>query len=354
MNHAQRRCSECAIAILLSANSLCFAATFPPYTITNLGVGPGDGLIDYSINRSGQIAGTTFVAGTGNQAYVYDGSIHYLGTLGGATSQAADINSSGQIVGNSRTADNIPHAFLYDHGTMTNLGALLNDVTSEATGINDLGQVVGFFRAANDTANHAFLYDGTMHDLGSFGGPSAIPSAINNSGVIVGSFRTPAGQTLPFYYDGTMHNVGNLSDNLITAADINDAGQIVGLGSRGTFLYQNGMVNYIADGALNPSAANGINSSGQVVGHARNFVTLAQVGFLYDPVLGLNLSPLVSLTWRITDAKDINDAGQIVAVGQMNNASYIVLLTPVPEPSSLVLAALGFMLLAACVWRRNR
>src|SRR4051812_44264560 len=77
---------------------------------------------------------------TAGAAPVY--TVTDLGTLGGATSSAADVNESGDVVGSSRTASGQVHAFLWHAGSMHDLGTL-GGPGSAATGLNDLGAVVG-------------------------------------------------------------------------------------------------------------------------------------------------------------------------------------------------------------------
>ena len=123
-----------------------------------------------------------------------------LGTLGGAFSGPTAVNARGQVVGVSTTATDERHPFLWENGTITDLGTLnappqLCGITcSEATAINDRGQVVGFTRTATGQA-HAFLWEnGTITDLGTLGGAFSTAQAINARGQVAGSSTTAAGQ----------------------------------------------------------------------------------------------------------------------------------------------------------------
>jgi len=94
-----------------------------------------------------------------------------LGTLGGYNSWGRDINNDNQVVGESDTDPdesggyNLTRAFLWQNGTMTDLGALAEDGFSAALAINDDGVIVGW--AGNeDNQRRAFIYDdGEMRDL---------------------------------------------------------------------------------------------------------------------------------------------------------------------------------------------
>ena len=65
-----------------------------------------------------------------------------LGSLGGGSTYASDINASGHIVGDSRDSNGAQRAFLWMNGTMIDLGTL-GGTHSFAAEINDLGQVAG-------------------------------------------------------------------------------------------------------------------------------------------------------------------------------------------------------------------
>ena len=110
-----------------------------------------------------------------------------LGDLGGGASLAYGINAGGQVVGKSLTAGDSYHAFLYNGGTMTDIGTLGGIGDSVAYGINSAGQIVGQSCTVSGLANNAFFYSaGRMTDLGTLGGGvynyGSCAYGINNSG----------------------------------------------------------------------------------------------------------------------------------------------------------------------------
>src|SRR5206468_2462132 len=65
-----------------------------------------------------------------------------LGTLGGFFSQSYAINNRRQVVGGATTVANATHGFLWD-GSMHDLGTLPSGTFSWALALNDSGQAVG-------------------------------------------------------------------------------------------------------------------------------------------------------------------------------------------------------------------
>ncbi|HTH48404.1 MAG TPA: immunoglobulin domain-containing protein, partial [Candidatus Limnocylindria bacterium] len=124
---------------------------------------PANHLSDaYSINASGHAVGEmSLTAGSAlKHAFRYTGGgLEDLGTLGGTSSSAYDLNATDQVVGTSTTASGEAHAFVWQGGVMTDLNTLLPSgsgwVLTRANAINDLGQIVGT-GILNGTA-HAFL-----------------------------------------------------------------------------------------------------------------------------------------------------------------------------------------------------
>ena len=279
-----------------------------------------------------------------------------LGALGGSQSAAYGINDRGQVVGEAETGGGGYVAFLYSNGAMTNLGTLGG---AYADGINDSGQAVG-----ENGAGHAFLYsNGTMTDLGTFGGQSSSAQGINASGQVVGEARISSGSYHAFLYsNGTKADLGTLPGySYSNATGINVTGQVAGwswaggTGPTHAFLESNGTM---ADLGTLPggenSLANGINDSGQVVGYA-DISGGTFHAFLYSNGTMTDLNSLIDPTsgWTLVEALAVNDNGWIVGVGSdPAGGTRAFLLTPVPEPSTLIL--LGAIGLIGFAWRRRR
>jgi len=97
-----------------------------------------------------------------------------------------------------------------------------------------------------------------------------------------------------------------------------------------------------------------INSNGQVVGQAATAEGSGHA-FLYNGQME-DLNDLIEQDsgWTLNEADGINDLGQIVCSGiNSSGQSDLFLLTPVPEPSTLVLLGISVISLLAYGWRRR-
>ena len=113
----------------------------------------------YGINDGGTLVGDGQFASGAFRGMVWspDGSVILLGTLGGNSSQATDIDNSGEVVGFASVSSGYQHAFSMLDGMMIDLGTL-GGGSSYAYGINDSGEIVGYSYLANG-GQSAFLYD---------------------------------------------------------------------------------------------------------------------------------------------------------------------------------------------------
>jgi probable HAF family extracellular repeat protein len=321
-----------------------------------------------------------------------------LGTLGGPESyiNAAfslgapnQINNRGTVVGAAATLIPTPpnkqicggpdglvpfvfHAFEWQNGVLTDLGALPGIECSQAVSINANGEIVG--GSGNGVIDpvagvieevRAVLWkDGEIRDLGTLGGSESTAVAINNRGQVTG-FSTnaipdpfsllyfPAGftngtQTRAFlWHKGHMQDLHTLGGPDAQAFGLNERGQVIGISyinstpnpttgvpTADPFLWtkDRGMVDLGTLGGVWGSADT-LNNRGQVIGTSS---LAAGPGACLNGPPDPNLNPdchpflwddgkLIDLTVQsggiIVNANAINDAGEIVGLACFPNGT---------------------------------
>jgi probable HAF family extracellular repeat protein len=294
------------------------------YIVTELGPPPPP-LAGSAMNQGHAVTGV--LVGPGH-AFLYSrGAVTDLGTLGGPHSSGQGINERRDVAGSSHVFPNdffTTHAFLYRHGLMKDLGTL-GGARSYGLAVNNAGTVAGYSEGADDL-DHAFLYyAGAMHDLGALGGPASQAYGINDKGEVTGWAQTRNFQVHAFVYtNGLMADLGTLGGRTSQGRDINNKGQVTGWSEppgndafHRAFLYSDGTMKALVD-ALE-SDGFGINDKGEVVGSACDRAPIGCRAFLYSKgrTIDLNtvLDPVTGLGWHVSEARDINNAGWIIANG---------------------------------------
>lgn len=276
--------------------------------ITDLGtLDGGYESIANAVNSHGRVVGfatntipdpdSMFGLGYQTRAFLWhDGVMQDLGTLGtGTDAVALLVNEGGQIAGISYTSSEPSEvcaqeelgslttgAFLWDHGTMVDLGNFGGSCTF-VSDLNNRGQVVGGSRLAGDQAQHPFLWNGRrLIDLGTFGGDLGNAIAINEAGDAVGWAGYPGDEVLhaALWRHGRMKDLGTLAgDPFSFGFDINAKGQVVGISSNSdfsqfhAFLWEHGgpmvdLNSLIPPGSdLQITLPETINDRGEIAGH---------------------------------------------------------------------------------------
>jgi probable HAF family extracellular repeat protein len=209
--------------------------------------------------RSDLVVGWSFTNSTANastgiptqHAFVWDhGKMTDIPTLGGTFAFAQCTNNQAQVIGQSSLVGDVgcapsdllntcdEHAFSWNHGTLTDLGTLGGSF-SVANWLNNQGEAVGGATTTNDESFHATLWrNGQITDLGTFDGDCAsVGVAINSKGQVIGlSFNCDTNTLrMVLWENGSMIDLNaaipsNSSLFLIEPDNINERGEIVGRG----------------------------------------------------------------------------------------------------------------------------
>ena len=135
------------------------------------------------------------------------------------------------------------------------------------------------------------------------------------------------------------------------ARDINESGQVVGWapnhGLDHAFLWEDGVLHDLGGFLLGQTHATGINDAGVIIGTSYSPDFLTARNFIWRDGVVSDINDLLpeDSPYCVFTASDINNAGQIVAEGLfIDDEGYGhpcgMLLTPVPEPSNLMMLLL--------------
>jgi uncharacterized membrane protein len=348
------------------------------YNVTDLTFPGGYLYAAGAVNNQGQVAGRGIVPGVMDNAVVWqNGSIINLDPQQvHGVSYAIDLTNPAnpsdlQVVGD------MGDVFLWVGGTMYDTGIPHSAVYAGwSLAISNSGVVAGGYHPGGDPSqNHAFVWtdgnhnhvldQGELQDLNSVIPTATISAAediIDASGtgdhrkVVADAYVTVAGggqQWRAFlltdlndngvFDSGEVTDLGTLHKAVETQAfAINDVGQVAGYSGSDAFVWQapNGpftdLGQFAKRGWLAPLPGS-INHSGEVVGHVNGTGGGSRAWVQSGSASITDLNGLVPAGsgWSLEDARGVNDAGQIVVVGQKSGSSVgACLLTPTSAPAA--------------------
>jgi len=348
-------------AVAIGASTLTAAA--PQYRLVDLGIPPGAvGSGAYAINDNGQVVGYGYDWDRGGALVWQNGSMQSLPHLAGfGSTSALGINSAGIVVGASGF-----RAVQWSNGTVRDLTLLPGgQFLIGAYDINDSGLAVGTSLGAAVESAVLVTANGVVELPRHPGDSFSRGFAINNAGVSVGQ----SGSNAMMWIEQSPLVLG--TGSALAVNEFNDAAGVVrtGVDNRGFDVFRAVIWQFGETEALLPlpsgyagSVARGINDANAVVGYggAEGFrptlQNVANRALLWENGFAYPLDHLVQDAdgWVLTEAWDINNHMQIVGAGIYQHQSRAFMLSPVPEPSALVMLLAGFALIGCASELRNR
>ena len=147
----------------------------------------------YGINDQGQVVGF-YGDATGEHGFLYDKGVFTTIDVSGYGAQVYGINAQGQVVGEYLDSGTRGHGFIYDHGTYIFGIDVPGATDTYPAAINDAGVIAGTYFDA--TGGHGFLDDhGVFTVIDAPGATSTSIVGINNEGQLVGTFGTGPNST---------------------------------------------------------------------------------------------------------------------------------------------------------------
>jgi uncharacterized membrane protein len=300
------------------------------YRVTQLPTASGADFFEAKrINNRGEMVGTLDSstgpykdqphAGFYSQGRVIDLHLLVPGNLQIPGSLPTDLNGQGEVLFYTLAGLNV--TWVYSHGHVKSLNHLAQrshldpSINLEANAINNNGDIVGATIVDNVYRNGFILHDGRVQLLQPLPQhPHSEAMSINNWGQVVGRSFDDLNDNVDFravLFQG--RSTRDLGIPFSFALQINDHRHILGFSqSGGAFLWTGELP------AFNiPFDAKGMNNFDQVVGTAGPWPPHA---FIYSQGVTTDLNELVDPAsgWLLMQANDINELGQIVGFGRVN------------------------------------
>ena len=202
-----------------------------------------------TVTNEGRVVGTQIDVTTGEQTATTWTRRHGVTAIeapSGGSTFAVNGNDRGQVVGGYLDVDGEARAFIWSDGTFTDLGTLGGYTTVVAGGItipsdfanqamnrqglNRRGQVIGTSYDAEGWKRGFIWQNGTMTDLGDLPGGcgQVTPRSLNDRGQVVGTCDNGTGSRAFLWESGEMRELGSILD-VGYPVGINDRGHILSM-----------------------------------------------------------------------------------------------------------------------------
>ena len=309
-----------------------------------------------SINDNGQVVGFSAYNRTG---FYWDSENGYssLNSLLDINNDSlilpSDINNNGQILFNYNNKSSL--------WSFTD-GMICENLPFNATAVNDNSTIIG-----TDRDDNLVRWDKTngYTTLNTNGRSIWFAGDINNNGKIVGAmYGTGSYEQMEihraFIYDDlngiieleTITNLQPANNPRSSAFAINNEDQIIGsneyaINTHGVIWNNELDVSIITENLTGSIRINDINDLGTIICNTESTINNESL-ICYDGMNWLNIENMINdpLLEDIFELQAINNNGQILAYGKYNGEdSSLLLLTPIPEPSSIILLSCGTFLL---------
>jgi len=214
------------MVILLSVSA--HAQSTAACTITNFDYPGSPATAGQGINNQGAIAGTYLAPDGFNTAFVWqNGSYSTFRFPNSRSTESGGINNKGYVVGDYLDASGVQRGFLLKSGMFYKVwvpGA--SSVLAE--GINDAYDIVGWYTDAR--GEHGFLKHGPVTVPFDYpGSRETVARAINNRGVITGTYSNSTGGHHGFILDeGQWATIDFPGASDTSPLGVNDNGDVVG------------------------------------------------------------------------------------------------------------------------------
>jgi probable HAF family extracellular repeat protein len=287
-----------------------------------------------AINNKGWVIGSARGPGGAQACYLYaDGTTTLVPDTADAFCEG--LNDLSDVVGHTFTQ---AHVWPHGGGARQPLPGMRHGLA-----INNLGQVAGSGYFGRADLHAAFFSDGVATDLGTFGGPSSMALAINDSGWVAGRADISTGGDRGFRWKpgGTLKQLKHIAGWDSSARDVNERGHVLA----STLDKELRLIAYIDRGHggeidILPSiegldmSARAMNNRDEVISNIRNWEGISSpaltrkgktrwlLGLLNDSRFG----------WSLGTALGINDAGQIAGSGRLDGESRAYIASPVTAP----------------------